>query len=184
MTPVRMPAEGNRYYSFFKDGEDGLMDILSSMNFRQEGRADEYGLLVRWHRSLPWALYLVAIEGITFIRARNPRFFQQKGGGMEHGEGKARIKKNISAGVIAGFAVDVHAAGEVRRLGVIQPVIVGEPCVGGTTAVNSGRRSRARGKKAGESVFLISSAEEVAEATLFTSSFSGRIALMWVWAVW
>lgn len=25
------------------------MDILSSMNFRQEGRADEYGLLVRWH---------------------------------------------------------------------------------------------------------------------------------------
>ena len=43
------------------------MDILSSMNFRQEGRADEYGLLVRWQPvSAMGALYLVAIEGDNF----------------------------------------------------------------------------------------------------------------------
>lgn len=76
------------------------MDILSSMNFRQEGRADEYGLLVRWQPvSAMGALYLVAIEGDNFHQGAEPQlFFQQKGGGMEHGEGKARIKMNISAG--------------------------------------------------------------------------------------
>ena len=108
------------------------MDILSSMDFRQEGRADEYGLLVCRHPvSAMGAFHLVAIEGDNFHQGAEPQlFFQQKGGGMEHGEGKARIKEHFRR-VIAGFTVDVHAAGEVRRLGVIQPVIVGEPCIRG-----------------------------------------------------
>lgn len=90
---------------------------------------------------------------------------------MEHGEGKARIKEHFR-GVIAGFAVDVHAAGEVRRLGVIQPVIVGEPCVGGRDGGESGRRSRAAEERPEKSVSLISSTPGVAESNAFTSSFT------------
>lgn len=93
------------------------MDILSSMDFRQGGRADEHGLLVCRH-PVPamGAFHLVSVEGDNFHQGAEPQlFFQQKSGGMEHGEGKARIKEHFR-GVIAGFAVDVHAAGEVRRL--------------------------------------------------------------------
>lgn len=47
---------------------------------------------------------------------------------MEHGEGEGRVKEHLR-GVIARLAVDVHTAGEVRSPGVVQPVVVGEPCV-------------------------------------------------------
>ena len=48
-----------------------MMDILSGMNFRQGGRADEYGLLVCRHPvSAMGAFHLVAIEGDNFHQSR------------------------------------------------------------------------------------------------------------------
>lgn len=103
------------------------------------------------NRSLPWEPFTWSpLRGITFIRARNPSFFfSRKAAAWNMGKGKARIKEHFR-GVIAGFAVDVHAAGEVRRLGVIQPVIVGEPCVGGCDGGEFRQAFQSRGRKAGE----------------------------------
>lgn len=75
------------------------MDILSSMNFRQEGRADEYGLLVRWQPvSAMGALYLVAIEGDNFHQGAEPQlFFSRKAAAWNMGKARPG-SKNISAG--------------------------------------------------------------------------------------
>ena len=108
------------------------MHVLRGTDFRQGCRADEYGLLVCGH-PVPavGAFHLVSVEGDDFHQGAEAQlFFQQEGGGMQHGEGKGRVKEHFRR-VIAGLAVDVHAAGEVRGLGVVRPVVVGKPSVRG-----------------------------------------------------
>lgn len=75
------------------------MDILSSMDFRQEGRADEYGLLVCRHPvSAMGAFHLVAIEGDNFHQGAEPQlFFSRKAAAWNMGRVRPG-SKNISAG--------------------------------------------------------------------------------------
>lgn len=75
------------------------MDILSGMDFRQEGRADEYGLLVCRHPvSAMGTFHLVAIEGDNFHQGAEPQlFFSRKAAAWNMGRVRPG-SKNISAG--------------------------------------------------------------------------------------
>lgn len=77
------------------------------------------------------AFHLVSVEGNDFHQCAEAQlFFQQEGGGVEHGEGEGRVKEHFRR-IVAGLAMDVYAAGEVRGPGVVQPVVVGEPRIRG-----------------------------------------------------
>ena len=47
----------------------------------------------------------------------------------EFGETDGGVEEELDR-VVAGFAVDIDSAGEVRGFGVVQPVVVGEPGIG------------------------------------------------------
>lgn len=75
------------------------MDILSSMDFRQGGRADEHGLLVCRH-PVPamGAFHLVSVEGDNFHQGAEPQlFFNRKAAAWNMGKARPG-SKNISAG--------------------------------------------------------------------------------------